>query len=177
MREWIKWVSVLVLLSVGGVSNAYAYAEFQDLWRDYQSALNVAEKYLENKGVSFIKVNGEAVSSKGEVAGSFVEPVMEAGYESNQPSVQEIADKIFILESSGGINDSCRLKGMWNGYGYMQSKFYDECFNSQKEVRGFVENWIKDKLDKNYKTAELVCFYNRGIKTDSCEYATKFFSL
>jgi hypothetical protein len=59
----------------------------------------------------------------------------------------------------------------------MQNTYYNECFSSQEEVRGLVEGWIQDKLDKNYKTAELVCFYNKGIKTDSCEYAIKFFSL
>lgn len=180
IKQWVKrvWLKIrvyviVILAFIGGISNTYAYIEFQDLWADYQEALSVSAKYV-NKGVSFIyiKKSGELVS-----ADSLVVPAMEAGHESDQPSVQEIADRIFILESSAGKNDSCRLRGMYNGYGYMQSKFYNECFESQEKVRGLVENWISDKLNKNYKTAELVCFYNRGIKTDSCEYANKFFSL
>jgi len=62
-RIWrIIRVYVAVLLAlIGEFSNSYAYFQFQDLWADYQSAREVAGKYL----------------------GS-------TGYESSQSSIQEI---------------------------------------------------------------------------------------
>lgn len=169
MKVWLrgKWlkirVSVIALIAfIAGVANTYAYVQYQEL----------SGSLSENRGSTFIQINAEPVSAR-----SDVEPEAVAEDESPQFSVQEIADKIYILESSGGKNDSCRLKGLFNGYGYMQNSYYNECFSSQEEVRGLVENWIQDKMDENYKTAEILCFYNKGIKTDSCEYAIKFFSL
>ncbi len=169
MKVWLrgKWlkirVSVIALIAfIAGVANTYAYVQYLDLQA--------------NVGTTYIQINGAVAP-----AASQVKEDIKAEAGETQPSadlsVSEIADRIYVLESSGGKNDSCRLKGMWNGYGYMQNTYYNECFSSQEEVRGLVEGWIQDKLDKNYKTAELACFYNKGIKTDSCEYANKFFSL
>jgi len=88
-----------------------------------------------------------------------------------------MADKIRILESSGGKNDSCLSKGLINGYGFRQSTFDWKCYNSHAEVRTEVENWIKDKIAKGYDEPTMLCFYNRGIKTGDCPYYNKYKTL
>jgi len=92
------------------------------------------------------------------------------------PSISEIVDKVYILESSGGKNDSCQLKGLYNGYGYSQSTFSWRCYKTKEEVRSLVAEWFKEKLAHNSLETAL-CIYNRGIATSDCEYAQKFASL
>jgi hypothetical protein len=78
------------------------------------------------------------------------------------------------LESGGGKRDNCQNKGLYNGYGYRQNKFEQICYQSHKEVRTHVENWIKDKAEKGYTLNEILCFYNQGIKTNDCQYAKNY---
>jgi hypothetical protein len=160
MRVWLrgKWlkirVSVIALIAfIAGVANTYAYVQYQEL----------SGSLSENRGSTFIQINAEPVS-----ASSDVEPVAVAEDESPQFSVQEIADKIYILESSGGKNDSCRLKGMWNGYGYFVYDKNNRCFESQAEVRVIVEKWFLDKLQE-YSLPEAVCGYNLGFQSPNLE--------
>jgi len=91
--------------------------------------------------------------------------------------ITAIADKIFTLESSRGKNDGCRDKGLYNGYGYAQSTFMWKCYETRDEVLGHVLSWIQDKLNKGFRTPELLCYYNEGIKKNDCPYYQKYLSL
>lgn len=91
--------------------------------------------------------------------------------------VSDIVDKIFTLESSRGVNDGCRDKGLYNGYGFMQSTFYWNCYSNQEEVVNLVTNWVQDKRDKGFSTAEIYCYYNVGIKENDCPYYRNAISL
>lgn len=94
-----------------------------------------------------------------------------------EPSVQEIVRKIYQLESSSGKNDSCRAKGKFNGYGYAQSIHTWNCYESHEQVKELVTAWVIDKQNKGYTLNELLCYYNIGIKTNSCIYVNKFNSI
>ena len=90
-------------------------------------------------------------------------------------NLPQILDKIRMLESSGGKNDSCLARGKINGYGYMQSKEYWKCFDSNEEVRGLVENWLVEHLGEKEMTLEqALCRYNQGGTDINCEYYKNF---
>jgi hypothetical protein len=96
------------------------------------------------------------------------------GEESSSPSASTLADKIYILESSGGKNDSCLAKGKVNGYGFGQHKNGWACYDSHEEVEKLVIDWIEDKREKGMTDEELLCYYNEGNKISKCDYLDKF---
>ena len=93
------------------------------------------------------------------------------------PSFEKVVDGIFTLESSKGRNDGCRDKGLYNGYGYGQSTFAWNCFETQEEVIAKVNGWLEDKIDKGFTIAEALCYYNEGIRRNDCPYYQKFMTL
>lgn len=98
--------------------------------------------------------------------------------ESQPESIQSIVNKIYTLESSQGRNDSCISKDQGvNGYGYMQSTYYWNCYSTHAEVESLVTSWVNDKLTQGYSLPELLCTYNAGIKESNCPYYQKYLSL
>lgn len=91
-------------------------------------------------------------------------------------TVAQIADRIQILESSGGKFDGCRYQGKVNTYGYGQSAFSHQCFQSEKLARMAVMAWFSKNLPV-LGLEKSLCFYNQGLKINNCEYAKKFKSL
>lgn len=91
-------------------------------------------------------------------------------------NVGEIADKIYILESSGGKNDGCRELGKFNGYGYRQNSFEWVCYDSHEEVRQLVINWLTKHI-KDGNIEQALCLYNQGKITSECTYALNYKSL
>lgn len=107
------------------------------------------------------------------IKGAFIGPVYAAEY-----SISEVdTDKIYRLESSGGKNDSCRNQGKYNGYGFGQSTFAWNCFDSHEEVENKVQAWFDDKEEKGFTLDEALCYYNQGIKQEGCQYAINYHSL
>lgn len=92
------------------------------------------------------------------------------------PQISKIADAMFLLESSRGKNVNCPAN-QFNGYGFRQNTFEWKCYNTQEEVRELVEDWIADKIQKGYTIKELSCYYNKGVKTETCDYADKLVSV
>lgn len=92
------------------------------------------------------------------------------------PTVSEILPKIFQLESSSGRNDGCRDIGKFNGYGFMQSTFNWECFDTQEEVEVLVANWFTRHLEDK-TLPEALCYYNRGVVEEGCPYYQNYLSL
>jgi len=85
-------------------------------------------------------------------------------------------DKIRRLESSGGRNDGCLSKGLINGYGYGQSTFAWNCFESHEQVRGLVQKWFEKRIDEMGLEVS-ICYYNTGHKVSDCPYLAKYNSL
>lgn len=106
-----------------------------------------------------------------------VEPIKAYASETKHYEVSEIVDKIFTLESSRGRQDGCRNQGLYNGYGFRQNTFEHVCYGTQEEVVNLVTNWVTDKRDKGFSTAEIYCYYNLGIKENDCPYYRNAISL
>jgi len=85
----------------------------------------------------------------------------------------EIVWKVYRLESSAGINDGCKEKGKFNGFGYGQNKRVWNCFDSLEIVAKKVSNWF-DKHLADKTIAEALCYYNIGEITETCTYLEKF---
>lgn len=92
-----------------------------------------------------------------------------------QPKVkdkaEELADRIYRLESTGGQNDQkCERIGGHNGYGFGQGKGRNFCLASDNEMRKLVIEWIKDKQSQGLTDSELLCLYNTGTISQACDY-------
>jgi len=86
--------------------------------------------------------------------------------------VDEVVDKVYILESSAGKNDACYNVGKFNGYGYAPGT----CYNSHEEVEAIVKDWFERKLEK-MSLAQALCYYNSGTASNDCHYYAKFKNL
>lgn len=135
------------------------------------------EFYFTNKSVIIENVNGAVVP-----AASLAEPQSDQevlksleGETSVSLSIGEIVEKVYQLESSKGKNVLCP-QGKFNGFGYRQNKSEWVCYDTQEEPRQLVMNWFDEKLEK-HTLKESLCLYNRGVITEECEYAQKFFSI
>ena len=93
-------------------------------------------------------------------------------------SLDEIADKVFALESSRGKNDKCvREKMGFNGYGYGQSLTKFNCYNSYDTVKALVVNWFDQRLE-TMTLDQALCYYNLGKPNgqllNECKYSNDF---
>jgi len=101
----------------------------------------------------------------------------EQKYERDEPvttNIDEIVSKVYRLESSRGKADSCKAKGMFNGFGFGVYGTRRSCFKSYEEVRQKVYDWFQDKIQKGYTKEESLCVYNTGKKVSDCDYLTKY---
>lgn len=83
----------------------------------------------------------------------------------------DIERKIYRLESSEGKNDSCKQKGLYNGYGYIPGT----CYTSHLEVRALVQGWIKNH--QSMGLPQMLCYWNSGKASENCEYYQKYLKL
>ncbi len=93
-----------------------------------------------------------------------------------KPALSEVVRKVYQLESSGGKNDGCRAKGLYNGYGYGQSTFTWNCFQSHDEVTAKVSSWFETRIPTMGLSTAL-CYYNTGHKVTDCDYYQKYLKL
>lgn len=86
---------------------------------------------------------------------------------------EAIIDYIHMKESSRGQNNysKCEAVGKINGIGYgIPGNGNYKCFDSIEDQMDTLNEWIKDKQAKGMSTQELLCFYNKGIKSSTCNY-------
>lgn len=83
--------------------------------------------------------------------------------------------KTYGHESTYGKNDSCRAKGLFNGFGFGQNNFGYYCYSSLREVAVNVSNWFAKYVYMGTKSE--LCFYNTGKVMNDCEYAEYTLSL
>lgn len=90
----------------------------------------------------------------------------------------ELMWKVYGLESTWGKNDGCREKGQYNGWGYGQSTFTWNCFDSLQIVAGKVNAWFnKYIIEEGYSVPEALCYYNTGTRQPNCMYYQNYLSL
>lgn len=78
-------------------------------------------------------------------------------------NTEKIVSRIYILESSGGVHDSCKATGRYNGYGFAPGT----CYATHEEVENLVEKWI---TTHSGTLAQKLCLYNTGKKLNDCSY-------
>jgi len=174
-RVWgkTKPIVIAVLGIIIGISWTYFYITFSETYREAeQTWTHIQEKQMiedsDADSVEKVKTESDAHPEGGEAVNTTSPPPSEIR--------TAILPKIHILESSGGKNDSCKNKGLVNGYGYMQSTFHWRCYKTKAEVEAEVEKWFAKNL-QDKTLAESLCYYNKGIVTEDCEYARKFAKL
>ena len=107
---------------------------------------------------------------------NIVKPV-EAKEKPSKPTydIDAIVSKVRVLESSNGTAGlalTCKKLGMSNEYGYAPPK----CYDSHEQLTQIVYNWFDKRLD-NMGLAGSLCYYNKGLLLDDCEYYQKFLEL
>ena len=70
-----------------------------------------------------------------------------------------------------GLHTTCRAKGMANEWGYLPKPGY--CFPTFEQGVITVKTWIGKRINLGWSDAEILCYYNQGIKTNNCSYARK----
>ena len=153
------WV-VVGLVSLGliiGITGTFVYFEGQRFLTD----LNKGSRIVVHAAVQATPKANASVQSDAQVE------------EKSSTSAEELADKIFALESSRGKNDYCKTIGKVNGYGYRQNAKERVCFNFHEEVKELVEGWVANHQTQGLTEAQLLCHYNTGQATDDCDYYQK----
>lgn len=161
-------IYLIILISIViGASYMFVYEEISELRSDYREAMQIWDGYNIRKAV------GASVKAETQDTPWVEEEVL---LPSPNEEIKEIVSKVYRLESSGGKNDSCRKIGKWNGYGYAQNTRSWNCYDSQDEVKGLVENWFEKNLEDK-TTAEALCYYNEGKIKSDCGYYQKYLKL
>lgn len=148
-------VFISLLNVVIGASGMYVYIEAP---RAVQDILGTSTVIIENVQAKEMPKEIEEVKIEG-------------------PDVKEIVKKVYRLESSGGKNDSCKIPGKVNGYGFGVYGGKSPCFDSHEEVTALVEDWFQKRLDRGMTVGQAACLYNTGTASDDCPYYQKFLSL
>jgi hypothetical protein len=157
----------VIMLAIG-ISWTVNYYEFSDLYQEYDSVL----QYLTRSTVEIVN----PVYSK-TVEEIYIESPVIPKNEEKETDIDFISDKIFGLESSWGKNDGCVRKGEgYNGYGFRQNSREWKCYPSREEARAEVEKWLVKHL-AIMPINQAMCFYNTGIKSDTCSYWENYNSL
>ncbi len=91
--------------------------------------------------------------------------------------IEKVVARVYMLESSGGKNDSCVKQGKFNGYGYAQSTFTWNCYATHAEVTGLVVKWFEQKMAAGMNLSTALCYYNTGHKVADCPYYQNFLKL
>lgn len=96
---------------------------------------------------------------------------------SQKPEIDEIAniaDTIWMLESTRGINNysKCEAAGKVNGIGYgIPGGGKYMCFDSHEEEMYTLMSWIAQKQAQGITGDNLLCLYNTGKAKESCVYS------
>jgi len=97
--------------------------------------------------------------------------------EVEDPQMKERAELrkiIFTLESSKGVNNysKCKEQGKFNRTGQAIDGSGDYiCFDTEEEEMLELDNYIKRRQAEGFSRREILCYYNKGQKTENCKYA------
>ena len=163
-----KWFNssrlvLAVIMLVIGSTYTFNYIEGVKF---YEVVIPQANQTIENFD-SYIETKGAKAKEIEEVA--------------EVSSVEIMIDKIGKLESNNGKNETvgalhnyCKDLGKSNEYGYggMAKKW---CYSNDETARGVVQNWIE--RNSSLSEGQMLCKYNTGKTSDTCEYYVKYLSL
>jgi hypothetical protein len=85
-------------------------------------------------------------------------------------------DYVHLKESSrgrdrSGLSGYCLSLGRSNEYGF--DPYTPRCFKDQQEATQTVSKWFEERL-AYMSPREALCYYNQGIRTQGCVYASGF---
>ena len=118
-----------------------------------------------------IKAEGEKLIIPVSAKEKPISALDENGQDVVKDRVDEIADEIWMLESSRGVNNysKCEAIGKVNGIGYgIPGNGKYQCFESHAEEMQVLKSWIKDKQGKGMTEKQLKCLYS-GSHYKICE--------
>ena len=87
--------------------------------------------------------------------------------------MEQLKDYIWFKESTRGKNNysKCEAIGEVNGIGYgIPGNGKYMCFEDHAEEMKVLETWIKNKQAQGMTNKGLLCLYNRGIVSETCNY-------
>lgn len=82
---------------------------------------------------------------------------------------------IYMLESTRGKNDGCRLEGKWGGFGVM-SLGKPACYDTFKIAVERASYWY-EKIRKDNDLDTSLCIWNLGIRQPMCKYSMTYHTL
>ncbi len=88
----------------------------------------------------------------------------------NQAKYANLIDKIWVLESGRGSNPDglrgeCEGQGLSNEFGYAA-----QCFPDFNTTVSKIDKWIDKLKVQGWTDAEVLCYYNLGVKQVNCVY-------
>ena len=108
-----------------------------------------------------------------------VKPVVVAKTEEQIVKEQKYGDElwnIYMLESTRGKNDGCRLSGKgWGGFGVMGASG-PQCYESFAKAVERASYWY-EKIRKDNDLDTSLCIWNLGVKQPMCRYSQTYHSL
>lgn len=85
---------------------------------------------------------------------------------------RDILWRVYGLESTWGKNDSCKVKGLYNGFGYNPGS----CYKTFNEIVIKVNDWFENELQR-VTLIQALCLYNTGRILNNCTYAQNYNTL
>lgn len=141
----------------------------------HEISLGYAKSVEENEEAARERVARVVIPNRTDVITS--QSVLENGKAENLGDAKEIVKIMYTLESSNGKYDSCKEQGKFNGYGYGQNNSEWRCYDSFEEVTARVTEWVQDKIDRGFSTAQIFCFYQTGTLTADCTNYQKYLGM
>ena len=159
------WLGVNVLIAIISVSSTIIFYEAKPYYPVIKSYISqqkegyeYANQYLNRaKQVKDVSVSAGTISSP-----ISTESLEEQDLSDTTSPVSQIADEIWMLESTRGKNNysKCEAIGKVNGIGYGIWGGNWQCFESHEEEMKTLEKWISEKRDKGMTDKELMCLYS-----------------
>lgn len=162
MKNKIKELSLVSIGLAIGLSWSVAIHEYQDILNSFGKMDGTV-----------VVVNSAAVV---QAKPTMEQNVSSVGESETAPTIGEIADRIYRLESSGGKNDICKKYGRYNGYGFGIYGNRLDCYDDVAIVREKVMAWF-ERETKNHSLKASLCRYNTGEYVEDCHYANDFYLL
>jgi hypothetical protein len=151
----------VIMLSIG-ISGTVCFYEGRDLKTQYDQSMQIWEEHLVNKANA--KSSGEEVSDSSVPSETGSQAAEDVKGQTAVPSIQELADKVWFLESTRGQHNfsKCEAIGKINGIGYNVWGGHYSCFNSHKEEMKVLEDWISQHRAEGLSDAELLNHYSNN---------------
>ncbi len=128
-------------------------------------------RFVREETADFIKPNDFAFENPSIVPVAYAKQIeVEAAPE------KDLVDYIFMKESSRGVKNysKCEAIGKYNRYGFdIPGDGSYVCFEKDEDTKA-VAGWVAHRKALGMSDKQLLCLYNTGDATESCEYIKQF---